>query len=148
MGSDQWDLEWSYFFLMIIFFLMIWYDLIWFYFVLILILFWFCFKFVLNLFWFCWMSMCNFLVEKKKQKKTKNDKIIIIIITITYKILISFESTPILLILNETNEESFLYHMIDTSGQANFYDEVVSCIYFSDGIILMVSVLESVMAHT
>lgn len=50
------------------------------------------------------------------------------------------------LILSTTAGKSHLVHFVDTPGHVNFVDEVASAIRLSDGILLVVDVVEGVSA--
>lgn len=52
------------------------------------------------------------------------------------------------LVLSTTAGKSHLIHLIDTPGHVNFVDEVASAIRLTDGIILVVDVLEGVRFYT
>ncbi len=56
----------------------------------------------------------------------------------------SIKSSPISLVLSTTAGKSHLIHFIDTPGHVNFVDEVASAIRLTDGIILVVDVVEGV----
>ncbi|KAF8915081.1 P-loop containing nucleoside triphosphate hydrolase protein [Mucidula mucida] len=57
----------------------------------------------------------------------------------------SIKSSPISLVLSTTAGKSHLIHFIDTPGHVNFVDEVASAIRLTDGIILVVDVVEGLM---
>jgi hypothetical protein len=57
---------------------------------------------------------------------------------------ISIKSSPISLILPTTAGKSHLVHLIDTPGHVNFVDEVASSMRLTDGILLVVDVVEGV----
>jgi U5 small nuclear ribonucleoprotein component len=48
------------------------------------------------------------------------------------------------LILQTTSGKSHLLHLIDTPGHVNFLDEVASAMRLTDGILLVVDVVEGV----
>lgn len=48
------------------------------------------------------------------------------------------------LVLSTTSGKSHLIHLIDTPGHVNFVDEVASAIRLTDGILLVVDVVEGV----
>ncbi|KAG6336238.1 hypothetical protein ID866_2857 [Astraeus odoratus] len=61
---------------------------------------------------------------------------------------ISIKSSPMSLVLATTGGKSHLIHLIDTPGHVNFVDEVASAMRLSDGIVLVVDVVEGVMVNT
>ncbi|KAJ8515428.1 hypothetical protein ONZ45_g7163 [Pleurotus djamor] len=61
---------------------------------------------------------------------------------------ISIKSTPMSLVLATTAGKSHLVHLIDTPGHVNFVDEVASAIRLTDGILLVVDVVEGLMVGT
>ncbi|KAF4573398.1 hypothetical protein EYR36_007913 [Pleurotus pulmonarius] len=61
---------------------------------------------------------------------------------------ISIKSSPMSLVLSTTSGKSHLIHLIDTPGHVNFVDEVASAIRLTDGILLVVDVVEGLMVGT
>lgn len=61
---------------------------------------------------------------------------------------ISIKSSPMSLILSTSAGKSHLIHLIDTPGHVNFVDEVASAMRLTDGVILVVDVVEGVMCNT
>ncbi|TFK70453.1 Calreticulin-domain-containing protein [Pluteus cervinus] len=61
---------------------------------------------------------------------------------------ISIKSSPMSLVLSTTSGKSHLVHLIDTPGHSNFVDEVASAMRLSDGILLVVDVIEGLMVNT
>lgn len=57
---------------------------------------------------------------------------------------ISVKSSPMSLILQDSRGKSFLTNLIDTPGHVNFVDEVASGMRLSDGLVLVVDVVEGV----
>ncbi len=48
------------------------------------------------------------------------------------------------LVLPSTRGKSYLLNLLDTPGHVNFVDEVASCARLSDGLVLVVDVVEGV----
>ncbi|KAF8510411.1 P-loop containing nucleoside triphosphate hydrolase protein [Hysterangium stoloniferum] len=61
---------------------------------------------------------------------------------------ISIKSSPMSLILQTTAGKSHLFNFIDTPGHVNFVDEVAAAMRLTDGIIVVVDVVEGVMVNT
>ncbi|KAF9011146.1 Calreticulin family-domain-containing protein [Cyathus striatus] len=61
---------------------------------------------------------------------------------------ISIKSSPMSLVLSTTSGKSHLIHFIDTPGHVNFMDEVASSMRLTDGILLVVDVVEGLMVGT
>lgn len=61
---------------------------------------------------------------------------------------ISIKSTPMTLILPDSNEKSYLFNIMDTPGHPNFSDEVCCSLRLSDGAVLVVDAIEGVMVNT
>ncbi|GHJ87314.1 hypothetical protein NliqN6_3716 [Naganishia liquefaciens] len=61
---------------------------------------------------------------------------------------ISIKSSPMSLVLQNSRGKSHLINLMDTPGHVNFVDEVASCARLSDGIVLVVDVVEGVMSNT
>jgi U5 small nuclear ribonucleoprotein component len=54
----------------------------------------------------------------------------------------SVKSVPFTLILPDSDDKSHLFQFIDTPGHPNFQDEVSCGLRMSDGVILMVDIIE------
>ena len=61
---------------------------------------------------------------------------------------ISLKSSPISLVLQNSEGKSFLFNFIDTPGHSNFFDEVQSTFRVADGVIIVIDVLEGITLHT
>lgn len=61
---------------------------------------------------------------------------------------ISIKSAPLSLVLTSTKAKSYLIDLIDTPGHPNFQDEVAASVRLSDGVVLVVDVVEGVMIGT
>eukprot|EP00698_Gefionella_okellyi_P010310 TRINITY_DN2667_c0_g1_i1.p1 TRINITY_DN2667_c0_g1~~TRINITY_DN2667_c0_g1_i1.p1 ORF type:complete len:964 (-),score=265.86 TRINITY_DN2667_c0_g1_i1:22-2913(-) len=61
---------------------------------------------------------------------------------------ISIKSTPMTLALQTSKGKSYAFNLIDTPGHVNFSDEVTAAIRLTDGVIVIVDVVEGVMAGT
>ncbi|KAF8522811.1 P-loop containing nucleoside triphosphate hydrolase protein [Gautieria morchelliformis] len=61
---------------------------------------------------------------------------------------ISIKSSPMSLVLQTTAGKSHLIHMVDTPGHVNFVDEAAAAMRLTDGIVLVVDVVEGVMVNT
>ena len=61
---------------------------------------------------------------------------------------ISIKAAPMSLVLKSTKGKSHLFHIIDTPGHVNFVDEVAASLRITDGVILVVDVIEGVQANT
>lgn len=61
---------------------------------------------------------------------------------------ISIKSAPMSLILQDSKGKSNLVNLIDTPGHTNFADEVACAARLTDGVVLVVDVVEGVMAGT
>ncbi|KAL7276485.1 U5 small nuclear ribonucleoprotein component [Rhizina undulata] len=61
---------------------------------------------------------------------------------------LSIKSAPMSLVLQSSKGKSHLINIIDTPGHVNFVDEVAASIRLSDGIVLVVDVVEGVMVNT
>lgn len=57
---------------------------------------------------------------------------------------ISIKSTPISLILPDTNGKHKLINIFDTPGHINFIDEVSAALRLCDGVLLIIDVTEGV----
>ena len=61
---------------------------------------------------------------------------------------ISLKSSPISLVLSNSEGKSFLFNFIDTPGHSNFFDEVQSSFRVVDGVIIVIDVLEGITLQT
>ena len=61
---------------------------------------------------------------------------------------ISLKSSPISLVLQNSEGKSFLFNFIDTPGHSNFFDEVQSALRMVDGAIIVIDVLEGITLQT
>ncbi|KAF8588316.1 Calreticulin-domain-containing protein [Ramaria rubella] len=61
---------------------------------------------------------------------------------------ISIKSSPMSLVLQTTAGKSHLIHMVDTPGHVNFVDEAAAAMRLTDGVVLVVDVVEGVMVNT
>ncbi|KAE8266264.1 hypothetical protein A4X09_0g6086 [Tilletia walkeri] len=61
---------------------------------------------------------------------------------------ISTKSSPLTLVLPTTRNKSYLFNLLDTPGHPNFQDEVAASIRLSDGVLLVVDVVEGLMVST
>merc|ERR1719199_2221319 len=53
---------------------------------------------------------------------------------------ISLKACPLSLVLQDSNDKSFLLNLIDTPGHSNFRDEVVASLRIADGVAIVVDV--------
>jgi U5 small nuclear ribonucleoprotein component len=60
----------------------------------------------------------------------------------------SIKSNPISLVLSSTKSKSFLINIMDTPGHINFVDEVMAAFRISDGVVIILDVVEGVMLQT
>jgi U5 small nuclear ribonucleoprotein component len=61
---------------------------------------------------------------------------------------VSLKAAPMSLVLENTRGVSHLFHIMDTPGHVNFADEVASSLRLSDGVVIVVDVVEGVQAMT
>ncbi|ETW08353.1 hypothetical protein H310_00951 [Aphanomyces invadans] len=61
---------------------------------------------------------------------------------------VSIKSTPVSLVLPSSRGKSYVMNVLDCPGHVNFSDESTAAMQVSDGVILMVDVVEGVMMHT
>lgn len=61
---------------------------------------------------------------------------------------ISIKSSPMSLVMQNSKGKSYLLNIIDTPGHVNFIDEVSSSARLTDGVVLVVDVVEGVMSNT
>ena len=61
---------------------------------------------------------------------------------------ISLKSSPISLVLQNSEGKSFLFNFIDTPGHSNFFDEVQSTLRMVDGAIIVIDILEGITLQT
>lgn len=57
---------------------------------------------------------------------------------------ISIKSTPMSLILQNSSEKSYAFHIVDTPGHSNFSDEITAGLRVSDGAVILVDAVEGV----
>ncbi len=57
---------------------------------------------------------------------------------------ISIKSSPMSLVMQNSKGKSYLLNIIDTPGHVNFIDEVSSSARLTDGVVLVVDVVEGV----
>lgn len=60
----------------------------------------------------------------------------------------TIKAKPISLLLPDFKEKSYVLNIIDTPGHPNFIGEVVAGLRISDGVVLVVDVIEGVMMMT
>ena len=61
---------------------------------------------------------------------------------------LSLKAAPMSLLLENTKAVSHLFHILDTPGHVNFADEVASSMRLSDGVVIVVDVVEGVQSMT
>eukprot|EP01138_Halocafeteria_seosinensis_P015966 gb/GECG01016294.1/.p1 GENE.gb/GECG01016294.1/~~gb/GECG01016294.1/.p1 ORF type:complete len:994 (+),score=128.14 gb/GECG01016294.1/:1-2982(+) len=61
---------------------------------------------------------------------------------------VSIKSSPVSLVLQNSESKSYLLNMIDAPGHVNFSDESVAAMRVADGVVLVVDVLEGPMVQT
>jgi U5 small nuclear ribonucleoprotein component len=61
---------------------------------------------------------------------------------------LSIKSSPMSLVLQTTKGKSHLLNIIDTPGHVNFADEVAAALRLTDGVVLVVDVIEGVQINT
>ncbi|EEB05402.1 GTPase Cwf10 [Schizosaccharomyces japonicus yFS275] len=60
----------------------------------------------------------------------------------------SIKSTPMTLLATSSQQKSYAFQCIDTPGHVDFVDEVATTMAVSDGVVLVVDVIEGVMINT
>eukprot|EP01130_Rhizamoeba_saxonica_P017042 TRINITY_DN8076_c0_g1_i1.p1 TRINITY_DN8076_c0_g1~~TRINITY_DN8076_c0_g1_i1.p1 ORF type:complete len:985 (+),score=218.40 TRINITY_DN8076_c0_g1_i1:51-2957(+) len=60
---------------------------------------------------------------------------------------ISLRSAPVSVVLPDSQDKSYLFHIIDTPGHVNFNDEATAAFRLCDGIVLVVDVVEGKMVN-
>jgi len=60
---------------------------------------------------------------------------------------VTIKSSSMSLVLQDTQEKSYLFHVMDTPGHSNFQDEVIAAMALSDGIVLFVDVVVGLTVH-
>ncbi|RUS27799.1 hypothetical protein BC938DRAFT_482716 [Jimgerdemannia flammicorona] len=61
---------------------------------------------------------------------------------------VSIKSMPMTLVMQDTNDRSYLLNVLDAPGHVNFVDEVTAAVRLVDGAVLIVDAIEGVMANT
>ncbi|KAF2750876.1 116 kda u5 small nuclear ribonucleoprotein-like protein component [Sporormia fimetaria CBS 119925] len=61
---------------------------------------------------------------------------------------LSIKAAPMTLLLQNTANKSYLFNILDTPGHVNFADEVAASLRLSDGVVLVVDVVEGVQVNT
>ncbi|KAI9760059.1 MAG: erg10, acetyl-CoA C-acetyltransferase [Chaenotheca gracillima] len=61
---------------------------------------------------------------------------------------VSIKAAPMSLVLQSSRGKSHLFNILDTPGHVNFVDEVASSLRLSDGMVLVVDVVEGVQVNT
>lgn len=61
---------------------------------------------------------------------------------------VSIKASPMSLVLSSTRRKSYLFNLIDTPGHVNFVDEAAASMRITDGVVLVVDVVEGVQATT
>ena len=60
----------------------------------------------------------------------------------------TIKAKPITLLLPDLNSKSYIFNLIDTPGHVNFIGEFVAGLRISDGVILVIDVIEGMMLGT
>lgn len=61
---------------------------------------------------------------------------------------LSIKAKPISVILQDTRDKSHLFNIMDTPGHPNFCDEISASFAISDGVIVIVDIVEGIQLHT
>ncbi|KAL1926710.1 hypothetical protein VTP01DRAFT_5605 [Rhizomucor pusillus] len=61
---------------------------------------------------------------------------------------VSIKSMPMTIVMQNTNDKSYLLNIMDTPGHTNFIDEVAAATRLADGAVIVVDVVEGVMVNT
>lgn len=56
----------------------------------------------------------------------------------------SIKAVPMTVLLNDSRDKNYLFNFMDTPGHPNFSDEVTASLRLSDGMLLVVDVIEGV----
>src|SRR3990167_4327846 len=93
------------------------------------------------------MDMLIQQTHEKKWNQSKNIRY-----TDTLKLeqerMLSIKATPMTLVLQSSKSKSYVLNLLDTPGHVNFSDEVTASIRLSDGMVLVVDVVEGVTLQT
>jgi len=60
---------------------------------------------------------------------------------------ISVKASSMSLVLQDSKDKSYLFHVMDTPGHTNFQDEVIAALALSDGVVLFVDVVNGLTEH-